>query len=229
MPLNTGKCSVLHLGSFNPRHQYSLGGVTIQCSDSQSDLGVLVTTSLSWSEHILSVTRKAHRLTFLIGKAFGGCSLEVFAKLYTIYIRPLLEFAGPVWYPTLVRDWELLEAVQRRVTRLSFGVVRPSYEERLRMAGLLSFRDRRLRGDLITTFRAIRGLFGCDLANLFELNVNHLRGHPYKLRKENFSATPRQLFLPNRVFNTWNALPCEVVCAPSVGSFKNRLDQFTGA
>jgi hypothetical protein len=64
----------------------------------------------------------------------------------------------------------MLESVQRSATRLSYGAVRPSYEERLEQFGLSTFEDRRLRGDLIVTFRAIRGYFNFDLSPIFTLN-----------------------------------------------------------
>ena len=225
LPLNTEKCSVLHLGTSNLRHRYRLNGVTVKSVDVQNDLGVLITSNLSWSEHILHVTKRANKLMYLIRKAFQGCSLQVYSGLFTVYVRPLLEFAGPVWCPILVRDMQLLESVQRRATRMPFGPVRPAYEERLRIFHLTSFQERRLRGDLIIVYRIIHNLLGVDLNNLFVLNMNNLRGHSLKLRKENFGTTVRQMFLSNRVFDTWNGLPEEVISAPSVNAFKNRLDR----
>ena len=146
-------------------------------------------------------------------------------RLYLTYVRPVLEFAGPVWCPMLVRDATLLESVQRRATRLPFGIVRPSYEERLAAAGITTFQERRLRGDLIICFRILHSLFSCDLSAMFQLNENNLRGHPLKLYKEKFATTTRQMFFSNRVVNFWNSLPEEVVAAPTVNVFKNRLDR----
>jgi hypothetical protein len=51
LPLNIKKCTVLHIGDKNPNHKYCLGGVKLHKSSSCLDLGVLVTSSLSWSEH----------------------------------------------------------------------------------------------------------------------------------------------------------------------------------
>ena len=67
---------------------------------------------------------------------------------------------------------------------------------------------------------------GCDLTGLFVRNLDErLRGHGLKLKKQNYKTNTRQLFLPNRVFNVWNSLPSDVITAPSVNSFKNRLDK----
>lgn len=75
-------------------------------------------------------------------------------------LRPTFEYAGPSSYPDLVRDREMLEKVQRRATRLSFGCVRPTHEERLDMANLTAF-----EGDLILSFRILKFNFG-DLKRL---------------------------------------------------------------
>ncbi|XP_044764392.1 uncharacterized protein LOC123320960 [Coccinella septempunctata] len=158
-------------------------------------------------------------------KAFGGCDPSTCATLYKLYVRPILEFAGPVWGPLLARDSALLESVQRRATRIPYGISRPSYGERLSIMKLSTFDERRQRGDLIITYRALHNFFGVDLSSLFKLNLDdRLRGHAYKLRKENFKTQQRQYFITNRVFSVWNSLPSSVVESVSVNAFKNSYD-----
>lgn len=225
VPLNDTKCTVLHMGRNNPWRGYSIHGTGIEAVDKQMDLGVVISADLSWSDHIAHVASKANKVLYMISKAFPGCNLRNLATFYRVYVRPILEYAGAVWFPTLQRDIDLLEGIQRKATRLTLGISRPSYEVRKQVCGLTSFMDRKLRGDLITTYRALHGLFGVDLEHLFELNLNHLRGHDYKLRREKFSTSARASFLSNRIFHQWNALPVNVVNARSVNQFKNNYDQ----
>lgn len=225
LPLNEDKCVVLHLGKNNPRFPYTLNNHTLSTVRSQNDLGVIINEDLTWSEHISAVCKRANSMLYLLRKSFQCVSFTTFVKLYVCYVRPILEYAGPVWSAQLVRDAHLLEGVQRRATRLPFGISRPSYVERLSRSGLDTFCNRKLRGDLIITYRILHGLFSCDLSRLYDTNVDtRLRGHGYKLKHECFRTTVRQQFITNRVFSVWNGLPSAVVSAPSVNSFKNGLD-----
>uniref|UniRef100_A0A7E4V3R0 PX domain-containing protein n=1 Tax=Panagrellus redivivus TaxID=6233 RepID=A0A7E4V3R0_PANRE len=44
----------------------------------------------------------------------------VLTRLYTVYVRPLLEFASPVFNPTLKRQSKELEKMQKLATRRIF-------------------------------------------------------------------------------------------------------------
>jgi hypothetical protein len=227
IPLNPSKCSVLHIGRNNPHRDYRIGvGQTLMHVDRQLDLGVLVNSTLSWSDHIASVVKRANSVHYLMNRAFQRPHKGLFNRLYTSYIRPLLEYAVVVWSPYLQRDIALLERVQRRATRGVVGLSGLSYPDRLSELGLLPLVERRERGDLIQTFRILRDGFSLDMRPMFALNIDErLRGHQMKLSREKFGTSVRQHFLTNRVFHRWNSLPDAVVGAPSMSSFKTRLDQ----
>ena len=52
-------------------------------------------------------------------------------NLYKALIRPHLEYASVVWSPSLKRDKDLLERVQRRSTKIIRNLQEISYVERL--------------------------------------------------------------------------------------------------
>ena len=75
------------------------------------------------------MVKKANRIGYLITKAFEKANMLTVVKLYTGYIRPILEFGNSVCYPVLTGDKNLLEGIQRRITRIPFGIRQPSYEQ----------------------------------------------------------------------------------------------------
>ena len=73
-------------------------------------------------------------------------------------MRPQLEYCVQFWAPHLRKDILALEGVQKRFTRMIPGMKSLSYEEWLRTLGPYSLEFRRMRGDLIETYKKLRGL-----------------------------------------------------------------------
>jgi len=135
-----------------------------------------------------------------------------------------MEYCIQFWAPQFRKDEELLERVQHRATRMMRGLERLCYEERLRELCLFSLKMRRLREDLINTYKYLKG--GCeeDGAKLFSVvPSNRTRGNGHKHRK--FRLNTRKNFFTLRVTEPWHRMPRDAVESPSLEVFKTHLDK----
>jgi hypothetical protein len=228
---NADKCKVLHLGKNNEQQAYSMRRhgcnerVMIEKSCVEKDLGVCVDRELKFYRHIETQVNTSNKLLGLIRRSYEYLDIEMMKLLFTSVVRPNLEFGNVVWSPRLEKDKNLVESVQRRATRIIPGLKGKSYEERLKIMKLPSLRYRRLRGDLIEVYKYTHGLYKVPEGLLeFETRTN-TRGHSYKLKKLRCNLSTRQHFFSLRVTDMWNSLPEDIVDAPSMNAFKNRLDK----
>lgn len=124
-----------------------------------------------------------------------------------------------------IKHSDMIESVLRRATKVVPHLKDLSYEERLRHLKLPSMQYRRERGDMIEVYKFTHGLYPVN-KGLLELDRKQIgtRGHMFKLAKKKCRINIRQNVVSFRVVDKWNNLPAAVVEAPSLDSFKNRLD-----
>ena len=80
---------------------------------------------------------------------------------------------------------------------------------------------------MIEVFQLLKGIANLDYSLFFKLSEDSkVRGHTYKIVKNNFRLDVRKNFFSNRVVDAWNELPQYVVDAETGNSFKARLDKF---
>ena len=226
---NAGKCKVLHVGRSNPNYQYSMSSgenrVELETTTLEKDLGINIDPELKFSRHIELQVNKANKILGLVRRSYEYLDAETMKRLFTALIRPHLEFSNVAWSPRLEKDKKLLEKVQRRATKLVPGLQELPYEVRLERMKLPSLSYRRARGDMIEAYKYTHDYYTVNDDLLPRDTSTVTRGHPHKLKKRYTRTATRHHFFSNRIIDTWNNLPEAVVCAPSLNSFKNRIDK----
>ena len=91
---------------------------------------------------------------------------------------------------------------------------------------IFTLEERRLRGDLIETYKILSGKERVNSEDFFHYSQTgyNLRGHSYTLATNRCRLELRRNFSSQRVVKPWNKLPSHVVTAPSTNAFKNRFD-----
>ena len=124
----------------------------------------------------------------------------------------------------------MIEKVQRRATKLVMGLQELPYGDRLRALKLPSLSYRRIRGDMIETYKILNGKYDCKPEDIFktpsDVTLDRTRGHDQKLYKHRPRYNIRKHSFSYRVVDLWNSLPPSVIKAQSVRAFESRLDKF---
>ena len=229
LDFNIQKCKTLHIGNKNPKHKYYMKTQSnqsdiIEC-DNEKDLGVIFDKSLKFDTHIQKAVAKGNQVIGLIRRSFDFIDKDVFLKLYTALVRPHLEYGNVIWHPNLKRQSISLEKVQKRATKMVKECKNMTYSQRLKYLNLPSLKGRRLRGDLIQTYKILKNIDDIDSENLFTKSlVTKTRNSQDKLYLSHCNTNLRKYCFTNRVIMHWNALSPSIKSAPNLNKFKNLLD-----
>ena len=189
MAFNLDKCKIMHIGHKNKNEKYELLGKEIESVQQEKDLGVVITNDLKSSNQCIEAVKKAQKLLGYIKRQFRTRNKETILTLYNALVRPHLEYAVQFWSPSLRKDIERLEAVQARATKLIPSIRHLGYVRRLERLNLYSLEKRRLRGQLIETFKMLKGVNNIDYRHLFTFSNNRTRSNGWKLELKRFNTS----------------------------------------
>ena len=209
MKLNIDKCKHMEIGYKTNNSSYTLdnGVNNISKFKSETDLGITFDKGLKFSEHVCKAVSKANQILEIIFRTFKFMDAKMFRTLFKSMVRPHLEYSTAVWAPLLIKDKIAIKNVQRRATKKIHGFSELAYHERLLKLGLPTLEYRRLRPDLIQTYKVVNNIDQISSKTMFVTNnKSNTRGH--SLKQE---PNPVKQPVYNRVLNNWNSLPDSVV------------------
>ena len=229
LTISIKKCNVLHIGKNRLMNSavefFHINNDVLPNVETVVDLGVTIDADLKFSEHINKMVHKAQTRSKLLIKCFVSRDTTTLVRAFKVYVRPILEYCSSVWCPYLIKDVEVIESVQRRFTKHLRGLWNIPYEERLKKVNLDRLDVRRLRLDLILTYKVLFGLTSLNSDQFFQYAPTAIttRGHDYKLYMPNVYTNSRKNFFSSRVLQAWNNLPNSIINFTSLKLFKTSL------
>ena len=160
LKLNICKCKSISYGrNIQFENKYKIENIEIENINHIKDLGVIFDNSLRFNNHINEKVNRANSMLGAIKRNFRHLSNEAFIILYKSLVRTHLEYAVSVWNPHFKKDIEKIEKVQMRATKIIKSIAHLSYEERLKKLKLPTLKYRRIRGDVIETYKILSGQY----------------------------------------------------------------------
>jgi hypothetical protein len=99
-------------------------GEPIQWVDTARHLGVILDTRMTWSPHIVQVKKKAAQRLGLLGPLLhrrSGLSIRNRVLLYKQLIRPMMDYACPIWRSAACSHPRKLQVIQSKCLRIATG------------------------------------------------------------------------------------------------------------
>ena len=208
----------------------------IESKVSTKDLGVKMSASADFKDHIDSITETVQDLTAWILRSFKTRSKTVMLQLWKSIVIPRLDYCSQLWNPSKTYLIHQLEELQKNFVRRIHGFGNMDYSEALKELKLYSLQRRRERYQIIYLWSIIESLVPNISKNTNEnlirvqstLQSRRGRTIATKVLHSSRFANLRFHSLPFAGARLFNALPQSIrnltCCSKMV--FKSKLDHF---
>ena len=191
-------------------------------------LGMFLQRNGRWGSNIDYMVGRASRRLFVLRSYTQNFNRSTLKQLYSLYIRPLLEYGSQVWSNITLAEEEQLEEIQRSAIRIIAGLkIGTSHDLLYKEVDLPLLQQRRYVSRMLAMYDIVNSEVPGRL-NRHSVNTVNDR-NPYNTRQGNNLSLPlprtehfRRSFLPTAI-REWNILPEEVKTSNSRGSLKNKL------
>ena len=183
-----------------------MNGHKLEISSSNTQLGLSISSNLTWKPHINSIAKYATQKLGFLSRARAYFSPSQLLTIYNSQIRPFLEYCSHVWGGAPKSSLHLLDRVQSKAICL---INNPNL-----INSLQSLSHRRLVADLSIFYRYFHGHCSQEIKNIIPDPVRHVRttrrstySHPFQVTLPNpQTISHKSSFIP-RTSQLWNSLP----------------------
>ena len=217
----------INLRNYTSDHSFLIEQHTISNSSECTHLGVLLTENLDFTHHVTNLSASFCQRINLLCHMSNHLNVSSIILLYKSYVRPVLEFSAPCWYPSVtksqLRQFDLLQArIARRICRKSQIPI--EYDERKselnKKCGLESLQFRRQTLCLVALHKIIHKFPQYLAAANLSLTSSTRRPNKLLLPKPG-TISRRQFYF--RTACLWNCLPPKITAIESRTTFKRYL------
>ena len=195
----------------------------------------MITSNLKPSVQCAKAAKKGNLVLGQLARGVTYRDRSTFIRLYKAFVLPHLSYAASAWSPYNKADKEILEKVQKRAVMMITNI-KGSYEERLAVLKMRTLEDRRVRGDMIETFKILTGKCKVAPETWFcqakekdgAVSTRSAKGFLNLVLPPVPESDLRKNFFSYRVVPLWNSLPDHIKRAKTTNGFKASYDSFTG-
>ena len=180
-----------------------MSGHGLDISSSFTQLGLSVSSNLSWKTHIHSIPKHASQKLGFLSRARGFFSPSQLLTIYKSQIRPSLEYCSHVWGGAPRSSLHLLDNVQSKAIRL---INNPSLTKCLQ-----SLSHRRLVADLSIFYRYFHGHCSMEIKSIIPDPLKHVQptrsssqSHPFQVILSNPRTVSHKPSFPQIFFHSKN-------------------------
>ena len=162
MLFNSKKLELLRYGANSQLKQQTSylapDKTTIPEKNHIKDLGVIMSNSGNFNEHIKSVCEKASNMCSWILRTFTSRSPVLMLTLWKSLVLPILDYCSQLWSPSNKGLIQQIESIQQSFTRkIAIGNLTNNYWDRLSHLKLYSLQRRRERYAIIYVWKILEG------------------------------------------------------------------------
>ena len=203
LPINYGKCEVIHFGNKNPLNMYYMDELPLNVVDRIKDLGVLIDSNLKFLSNAKIVQSKCIRLVSILFKTLKVRRPEPYMKFFNIYVIPIIDYASVLYFDSSIKSVNLIEKIQKVFTKRLFMRIYPKlqvpdYCERLSFFNLKTLKFHCRKKCLIMIYKVLNGV----LSDPF--NINMSSRVPYRLILPTFRSSLFRSSFIVRCQQLWN-------------------------
>ena len=217
-------------------YPYTIKDNELTTTSAEKDLGIWVSSDLTWTKHVLERCTKANKLLGFVRRSGREITnTRTRRTLYLSVVRPVLAYASQVWSPQSIGLIKRTERIQRRASKFILNLpfmCSESYRDRLITLELMPLSYWHEYMDLVFFYKAINGLVVISEDVLPKpiiptrvtrsSSASELSFRSPKCRTRTFQRS-----YITRVTRAWNCLPTDLRQPNlSLSTFKSLLRQY---